>query len=233
MCAEFSESRSVPGPMMTRAIYRVLIADDEAVVRETLSVYVGSAGDMEVVGTASDGRSAVQMAMTLRPDIVLMDIQMPRVNGVEATAELLRTLPSTQVVMITTFTTADAVVPALRAGASGYVLKSDPPERILTTVRQALTGRTELSPSALEAVVGHLRGEDKRHELPPAVILTARETEVLKYLASGCSNKEVAELLGISEKSVKLHVTHLVAKFGVRDRLQLVIAAHRAGMVQL
>ncbi|MDO4254721.1 MAG: response regulator transcription factor [Kocuria sp.] len=219
--------------MMTRAIYRVLIADDEAVVRETLSVYVGSAGDMEVVGTASDGRSAVQMAMTLRPDIVLMDIQMPRVNGVEATAELLRTLPSTQVVMITTFTTADAVVPALRAGASGYVLKSDPPERILTTVRQALTGRTELSPSALEAVVGHLRGEDKRHELPPAVILTARETEVLKYLASGCSNKEVAELLGISEKSVKLHVTHLVAKFGVRDRLQLVIAAHRAGMVQL
>lgn len=213
--------------------YRVLIADDESVVRETLSVYVGSAEDMEVVGTAADGRSAVQVSTSLRPDIVLMDIQMPRVDGVEATAEMLRVLPTTKVVMITTFTTADAVVPALRAGALGYVLKSDPPERILSTVRRALTGRTELSPTALDAVVGHLRDGDKRDELPPAVTLTSRESEVLKYLATGCSNKEVADSMGISEKSVKLHITHLVSKFGVRDRLQLVIAAHKAGMVQL
>ncbi|MDO5617813.1 response regulator [Kocuria sp.] len=219
--------------MMTRGNYRVLIADDEAVVRETLSVYVGSAGDMEVVGTAADGRSAVQMASNLRPDIVLMDIQMPRVDGVEATAELLRALPATRVVMITTFTTADAVVPALRAGALGYVLKSDPPERILTTVRRALTGRTELSPKALDAVVGHLRDGDRRSDLPPAVTLTSREAEVLRHLATGCSNREVADVMGITEKSVKLHVTHLVSKFGVRDRLQLVIAAHKAGLVEL
>ncbi|ROZ63759.1 DNA-binding response regulator [Kocuria soli] len=217
----------------SRTQYRVLIADDEAVVRETLSVYVGSADDMEVVGTASDGRGAVQMAESLRPDIVLMDIQMPRVDGVEATAELLRVLPRTRVVMITTFTTADAVVPALRAGALGYVLKSDPPERILTTVRRAVSGRAELSPTALDAVVGHLRDSDKRDELPPAVTLTAREAEVLRQLATGCRNKEIAETLGITEKSVKLHVTHLVNKFGVRDRLQLVISAHRAGMVEL
>ncbi|KAA9393126.1 response regulator transcription factor [Kocuria coralli] len=213
--------------------YRVLIADDEAVVRETLSVYLASAGDMEVVGTAADGRGAVQMAANLRPDIVLMDIQMPRVDGVEATAELLRILPATQVVMITTFTTADAVVPALRAGALGYVLKSDPPERILTTVRRAVSGKTELSPTALDAVVGHLRESDRRDELPPAVTLTTREAEVLRHLATGCRNKEIADTLGITEKSVKQHVTHLVSKFGVRDRLQLVIAAHRAGMVEL
>lgn len=213
--------------------YRVLIADDEAVVRETLSVYMSSAGDMDVVGTAADGRAAVQMAVNLRPDIVLMDIQMPRVDGVEATAELLRVLPTTRVVMITTFTTAEAVVPALRAGALGYVLKSDPPERILSTVRRAVSGRTELSPVALDAVVGHLRDTDKRDELPPAVTLTTREAEVLRYLATGQRNKEIAEFMGITEKSVKLHVTHLVSKFGVRDRLQLVIAAHRAGMVDL
>lgn len=222
-----------PYQMANNKIYRVLIADDESVVRETLSVYVGTTEDMEIVGTAADGRSAVQMALNLHPDIVLMDIQMPRVNGVEATAEILRVLPSLKVVMITTFTTADAVLPALRAGALGYVLKSDPPERILSTVRRALTGRAELSPTVLDTVVGHLRGEDKRTDLPPAVTLTTRESEVLKYLAAGCSNKEVAEILEISEKSVKLHVTHLVGKFGVRDRLQLVIAAHRAGIVQL
>lgn len=212
---------------------RVLIADDEAVVRETLSVYLRAAGDMDVVGVAADGRGAVQMAVNLRPDIVLMDIQMPRVDGVEATAEVLRLLPNTKVVMITTFTTADAVVPALRAGALGYVLKSDPPERILTTVRRAVFGRTELSPTALDAVVGHLRDSDKRDELPPAVTLTSREAEVLRHLATGQRNKEIADMLGITEKSVKQHVTHLMGKFGVRDRLQLVISAHRAGMVQL
>ena len=107
----------------------------EAVVRETISIYVNSAPDMQVVGTAADGRAAVQMAETLRPDIILMDIQMPRVDGVEAVAEVLRLLPRTHVVMITTFTSREAVVPALRAGALGYVLKSDPPERLLSAVR--------------------------------------------------------------------------------------------------
>lgn len=221
------------GSTASRRPLSVLIADDEKVVRETLSIYVGSAPDMEVVGTAADGRAAVQMTETLRPDIVLMDIQMPRVDGVEATAEVLRTVPTTHVVMITTFTTSDAVVPALRAGALGYVLKSDPPERMLSAIRQAVAGRTELSPDALAAVVGHLRESDHRDTLPPAVTLTARESEVLQQLARGLSNRETAEALGIAEKSVKQHVTNLVAKFGVRDRLQLVIAAHKAGLVQL
>lgn len=211
----------------------VLIADDEAVVRETISIYVDSAPDMRVVGTAADGRAAVQMAESLRPDIVLMDIQMPRVDGVEATAEVLRALPGTHVVMITTFTTREAVVPALRAGALGYVLKSDPPERLLSAVRQAVAGRTELSPQALDAVVGHLRESDNRGSLPSTLTLTARESEVLQHLARGQSNREIAELMGVSEKSVKLHLTNLVAKFQVRDRLQLVIAAHKAGLIQL
>ena len=143
----------------------VLIADDEAVVRETISIYVNSAPDMQVVGTAADGRAAMQMAETLRPDIILMDIQMPRVDGVEAVAEVLRLLPRTHVVMITTFTSREAVVPALRAGALGYVLKSDPPERLLSAVREAVAGRTQLSPQALEAVVGHLRESDNRASL--------------------------------------------------------------------
>lgn len=211
----------------------VLIADDEAVVRETISIYVNSAPDMQVVGTAADGRSAVQMAETLRPDIILMDIQMPRVDGVEAVAEVLRLLPRTHVVMITTFTSREAVVPALRAGALGYVLKSDPPERLLSAVREAVAGRTQLSPEALEAVVGHLRESDNRASLPASVTLTARESEVLNHLAEGHSNREIAELMVLSEKSVKLHVTNMVSKFQVRDRLQLVIAAHKAGLIQL
>lgn len=211
----------------------VLIADDEAVVRETISIYVNSAPDMQVVGTAADGRAAVQMAETLRPDIILMDIQMPRVDGVEAVAEVLRLLPRTHVVMITTFTSREAVVPALRAGALGYVLKSDPPERLLSAVREAVAGRTQLSPQALEAVVGHLRESDNRASLPSTLTLTARESEVLQHLARGQSNREIAELMGVSEKSVKLHLTNLVAKFQVRDRLQLVIAAHKAGLIQL
>lgn len=211
----------------------VLIADDEAVVRETISIYVSSAPDMQVVGTAADGRAAVQMAETLRPDIILMDIQMPRVDGVEAVAEVLRLLPCTHVVMITTFTSREAVVPALRAGALGYVLKSDPPERLLSAVREAVAGRTQLSPEALEAVVGHLRESDNRASLPASVTLTARESEVLNHLAEGHSNREIAELMVLSEKSVKLHVTNMVSKFQVRDRLQLVIAAHKAGLIQL
>ncbi|MGW4858899.1 response regulator [Kocuria palustris] len=211
----------------------VLIADDEAVVRETISIYVNSAPDMQVVGTAADGRAAVQMAEALRPDIILMDIQMPRVDGVEAVAEVLRLMPRTHVVMITTFTTREAVVPALRAGALGYVLKSDPPERLLSAVREAVAGRTQLSPQALEAVVGHLRESDNRASLPSTLTLTARESEVLQHLARGQSNREIAELMGVSEKSVKLHLTNLVAKFQVRDRLQLVIAAHKAGLIQL
>lgn len=211
----------------------VLIADDEAVVRETISIYVNSAPDMQVVGTAADGRAAVQMAETLRPDIILMDIQMPRVDGVEAVAEVLRLMPRTHVVMITTFTTREAVVPALRAGALGYVLKSDPPERLLSAVREAVAGRTQLSPQALEAVVGHLRESDNRASLPASVTLTARESEVLNHLAEGHSNREIAELMVLSEKSVKLHVTNMVSKFQVRDRLQLVIAAHKAGLIQL
>ncbi|MEW1979131.1 response regulator transcription factor [Kocuria palustris] len=211
----------------------VLIADDEAVVRETISIYVNSAPDMQVVGTAADGRAAMQMAETLRPDIILMDIQMPRVDGVEAVAEVLRLLPRTHVVMITTFTSREAVVPALRAGALGYVLKSDPPERLLSAVREAVAGRTQLSPQALEAVVGHLRESDNRASLPASVTLTARESEVLNHLAEGHSNREIAELMVLSEKSVKLHVTNLVSKFQVRDRLQLVIAAHKAGLIQL
>lgn len=211
----------------------VLIADDEAVVRETISIYVNSAPDMQVVGTAADGRAAVQMAETLRPDIVLMDIQMPRVDGVEAVAEVLRLLPRTHVVMITTFTSREAVVPALRAGALGYVLKSDPPERLLSAVREAVAGRTQPSPQALEAVVGHLRESDNRASLPASVTLTARESEVLNHLAEGHSNREIAELMVLSEKSVKLHVTNMVSKFQVRDRLQLVIAAHKAGLIQL
>lgn len=214
-------------------VLRVLIADDEAVVRETISIYVNSAPDMQVVGTAADGRAAVQMAETLRPDIILMDIQMPRVDGVEAVAEVLRLLPRTHVVMITTFTSREAVVPALRAGALGYVLKSDPPERLLSAVREAVAGRTQLSPQALEAVVGHLRESDNRASLPASVTLTARESEVLNHLAEGHSNREIAELMVLSEKSVKLHVTNLVSKFQVRDRLQLVIAAHKAGLIQL
>lgn len=211
----------------------VLVADDEAVVRETISIYVNSAPDMQVVGTAADGRAAVQMAETLRPDIILMDIQMPRVDGVEAVAEVLRLLPCTHVVMITTFTSREAVVPALRAGALGYVLKSDPPERLLSAVREAVAGRTQLSPQALEAVVGHLRESDNRASLPASVTLTARESEVLNHLAEGHSNREIAELMVLSEKSVKLHVTNMVSKFQVRDRLQLVIAAHKAGLIQL
>lgn len=211
----------------------VLIADDEAVVRETISIYVNSAPDMQVVGTAADGRAAVQMAETLLPDIILMDIQMPRVDGVEAVAEVLRLLPRTHVVMITTFTSREAVVPALRAGALGYVLKSDPPERLLSAVREAVAGRTQLSPQALEAVVGHLRESDNRASLPASVTLTARESEVLNHLAEGHSNREIAELMVLSEKSVKLHVTNMVSKFQVRDRLQLVIAAHKAGLIQL
>ncbi|MEU6671999.1 response regulator transcription factor [Streptomyces sp. NPDC046727] len=219
---------------------RVLLADDQALLRSAFRVLVDSEPDMEVVGEASDGAEAVRMARELGPDVVLMDIRMPGTDGLAAT-RLIGADPSlaqVRVVILTTFEVDDYVVQALRAGASGFLGKGSEPEELLNAIRVAAGGEALLSPTATKGLITRFlaRGDDG-DGLDPARSerlgsLTGREREVLVQVAGGHSNDEIAERLAVSPLTVKTHVNRAMAKLGARDRAQLVVIAYESGLVR-
>lgn len=215
---------------------RVLLVDDEAMVRAGLRLVLEAEPDIEVVGEASDGVEVQAAAATLGPDVVLVDVHMPRMDGLAATRELLAAHPALKVVVLTTFNEDAYVREALRAGASGFLLKVAPPERLAEAVRVAARGHALLDPLVTRGVIeafASVPGPDRRDPEPPAVLstLTAREGEVLELLARGRSNAEIAAELVLGESTVKTHVARILMKLGLRDRVQAVVFAYEHGVV--
>jgi DNA-binding NarL/FixJ family response regulator len=212
----------------------VLIADDQALIRVGLRKIFEAEPELEVVGEAVDGEDAIVAARRLRPDVVLMDIRMPVLDGIEATRRLVRDQPGTRVLILTTFGLDGYVYDALRAGASGFMLKDAPPEEIAAAVRILASGEALLAPAVTRAVIEEFARQRPAADLvlPAAVAeLTPRERETLDLLARGCSNPEICEELVISEATAKTHVAHILQKLGLRDRVQVVIYAYESGLV--
>ena len=213
---------------------RVLIVDDQVLVRGGLRMILDAQKDIEVVAEAGDGREALAKARELEPDIVLMDIRMPELDGLEATRRLLSRDGRTRVLILTTFDADEYVYDAMRAGASGFLLKDVRPEQLADAVRDVAAGDALLAPAITRRLIEQFvrrppPGADKPEELAD---LTQRELEVLKLVARGLSNAEIAALLSVSEATVKTHVTHLLMKLDLRDRVQAVVLAYESGLVQ-
>jgi DNA-binding NarL/FixJ family response regulator/class 3 adenylate cyclase len=214
---------------------RILIVDDQALVRAGFRMILEAEEDIEVVGEAADGREAVEAATSLSPDVVLMDVRMPEVDGIEATRRLLAEDGRAKVVMLTTFDMDEYVYEALRAGASGFLLKDVPPEQLVAGIRSVASGDALLAPSVTRRVIEEFvrRPPESVRTPPPALAeLTTREVEVLKLMARGLSNSEIAKDLVVSETTVKTHVAHVLMKLGLRDRVQAVVFAYESGLVQ-
>jgi DNA-binding NarL/FixJ family response regulator len=212
----------------------VLIADDQALMRAGFRMILEAEADLEVVGEAADGREAVAEAARLRPDVVLMDVRMPEMDGIEATRRLLDGNGDTKVVMLTTFDMDEYVYEALRAGASGFLVKDVPPEQLVAGIRSVASGDTLVAPSVTRRLIQEfVRRPPDALRTPPTELarLTAREVDVLKRMASGRSNAEIATEFFLSEATVKTHVAHVLAKLGVRDRVQAVVFAYESGLV--
>jgi DNA-binding NarL/FixJ family response regulator len=212
----------------------ILIVDDQELVRAGFRMILDAEEDIEVAGEAADGQEAVAEARRLKPDIVLMDVRMPVVDGIEATRRLLSDGETeAKVVMLTTFDMDEYVYDALRAGASGFLLKDVPPEQLVAGIRAVAKGDALLAPSVTRRVIEEFvrRPPSTMQTLPPELAeLTARELEVLKLIARGLSNAEIAKELFVSETTVKTHVAHVLMKLDVRDRVQAVVLAYECGL---
>ncbi len=214
----------------------VLIADDEALVRGGFRAMLASQPDIEVLGEAGDGEQAVALAHELRPDVVLMDVRMPKLDGLEATRRVLA--PSAgrvpRVLVLTTFDRNVFVYEALKAGASGFLLKDSPPERLAEAIRVVAAGEALLAPAITRRLIEeHVRGPRPGQEVPSELEeLTEREAEVLRLVARGASNAEIAQRLYLSQATVKTHVAAMLTKLGVRDRTQAVVRAYETGFVR-
>jgi NarL family two-component system response regulator LiaR len=208
-------------------VINVLVVDDHAVVREGLRTFLELQDGIAVVGEAADGEAAVRQAEALRPDVVLMDLVMPRLDGVGAMRELRRRLPATRVIVLTSFVDDERLLPAIQAGAAGYLLKNAAPSELARAIRAAHSGEALLDPLVAARLVDAIAQPPGE---PAAERLTAREREVLALIARGLSNKRIARELGIAEKTVKTHVGHVLAKLGVTDRTQAAVHAVRMGL---
>ena len=215
---------------------RVLIVDDQALVRTGFRMILEAEEDIDVVGEAADGIEAITEARRLQPDVVLMDVRMPELDGIEATRRLLANggAGATKVVMLTTFDMDEYVFDALRAGASGFLLKDVPPERLIDGIRAVADGDALLAPSITRRLIEEFVRSGRAPSSPPAALgeLTARELEVLQLIARGLSNAEIAKELFVSETTVKTHVAHVLMKLGLRDSVQAFVLAYEAGVVQ-
>jgi len=217
-------------------VIRAVVVDDQGLVRAGMRVLLDTAADIEVVGEAADGHEAVRLADRLRPDVVLMDIRMPRVDGIEATRRIVAASPATNVLILTTFADDDNVYGALAAGAVGFLVKDGEPSEMIDAVRRAARGEPLLAPPVLARVVALAR---RAHEAdraegtasPPPDRLTPREREVLSLIGAGRSNAEIAGELHLGVTTVKTHIVALLDKLGVRNRVQAGILAHRLGLV--
>ena len=215
---------------------RVLIADDQALVRAGFKMILDAEDELEVVGEAPDGREAVKLARRLKPDVILMDIRMPELNGIEATRELVAAADPdrpVRVLMLTTFDLDDYVYEALRAGASGFLLKDTPPEDLVRGIEIVAAGEALLGPSITRRLIEEFASNTPVAPAPPPALaeLTAREMEVFRLVARGLSNAEIAAELIVSETTVKTHVARMLMKLGLRDRVQAVVMAYEAGVV--
>jgi DNA-binding NarL/FixJ family response regulator len=213
---------------------RLLLADDEALVRTGMRMILEAEPEFQVVGEASDGLEAVEFARSLRPDVVLMDIRMPKLDGLNATRRVLDAAKGkTRVVILTTFEVDEYVYEALRAGASGFLLKTAPADQLVTSVRAAVAGDALLSPSVTRKLIEEFvrRSPTAPEVRPVRSRLSDRELEVLKLIARGLSNSEIAGMLHLSEATVKTHVGHILDKLELRDRVQAVVLAYESGVV--
>lgn len=217
-------------PTITR-IARVLIADDQTLFRSGLARLLDVDDRVSVVGEAVDGADAVRLALSLKPDVVLMDIKMPNLDGIEATRRIISENPKIKVLMLTTFEADNHVIQALKAGASGYVLKDSQAGAIVSSVLAVVAGERVMASAVANRVLEMLTGATTPKEFYDG--LTAREVEILKMLATGMANKQIAYKLGISEKTVRNHVSNMYEKLGIYDRAQAVLYAVRKGLVEI
>ena len=210
---------------------RVLVVDDESLVRRGLVSILYAQPGISVVGEASDGAEAVSQARALDPDVVVMDVRMPRMDGIEATHRLQRSARPPAVLVLTTFDADEHVHAALRAGAGGFVLKDAPEEQLVAAVRAVRSGSWQADPRVMHRLTAHVTAARRVRPSPLLDVLTAREVEVLRHLAQGISNEEVGRRLGIGEATVKTHVSRLLAKLGLVTRVQAVVLAYESGLV--
>jgi len=212
---------------------RVLIADDQGLVRSGFRLVVETRDDLEVVGEAENGAEAVRLTAELEPDVILMDIRMPEVDGIEATRRIVASGSAARILVLTTFDVDEYVYAAIRAGASGFLLKDVRPTDLVDAIRLVASGNALLGPTVTERLLERFADGGGNGEAVDAVAaLTAREREILRLLAGGLSNAELAELLVVGETTVKTHVSSVLRKLGVRDRVQAVIVAYDAGLVR-
>jgi DNA-binding NarL/FixJ family response regulator len=209
---------------------RVLVVDDQSMVRAGLRMLLSDEPDLEVVAQASNGREAVAQAARFRPNVVLMDIRMPELDGLEATRRILAADETARVLVLTTFNLDEYVFEALRAGASGFVLKDDPPEQLIDAVRVVATGEALLSPAVTRRVIREFTRVHRQAPPEAVAFLTTRELEVFRLITKGLSNAEIGRELFISDTTVKTHVTRLLQKLNLRDRAQAIVLAYQTGL---
>ncbi|OMI37124.1 LuxR family two component transcriptional regulator [Streptomyces sparsogenes DSM 40356] len=208
------------------------VADDQAVVRAGIAAILDAEPDLCVVGQAADGDTAVELALSARPDVALMDVRMPGIGGLAATAAITERSPATRVLVLTTFGLDEYLFAALRAGAAGFLLKDAEPERVIDAVRVVHGGAALLDPAVTRTLIDRFTDGPGPLDTTRLDLLTPRETEVLRQVARGLSNAEIAAVLGVSPPTVKDHVSVLLGKLGVRDRVQATIAAYETGLIR-
>jgi DNA-binding NarL/FixJ family response regulator len=213
---------------------RTLVVDDQALVRGGLCAMLESAADIEVVGQAGDGAEAVEQVHTHRPDVVLMDIRMPRMDGIEATRRVSAQPDAPHVLMLTTFDVDEYVYEAMRAGAAGFLLKDTPPAKLAEGIRTVAGGEALLAPTVTRRLVEHFVNRPTAKIATGTTFdeLTSRELDILHHVARGLSNREIADTLFLSEATVKTHVTRILSKLGLRGRVQAVVLAYESGLVE-
>ncbi|AGE81401.1 TPA: response regulator [Bacillus thuringiensis] len=212
---------------------KVLLVDDHTVVLKGLAFFLSTQEDLELVGEANNGKEALVKVGETTPDVILMDLYMPEMDGVEATAYIKKEYPNVKVIVLTSFSDQAHVLPALRAGASGYILKDVEPDQLVEAIRSAYKGNIQLHPDIANALLSQTLPVEEKEEEPSIQVdvLTARENEVLQLLAKGMSNKEVASVLVITEKTVKAHVSSILSKLNLSDRTQAALYAVKNGIV--
>lgn len=216
---------------MTEMPIRVFIVDDHAIVRKGLQALLAEIDDMLVVGEAGDGHEAVKLAETTRPDVILMDIVMPNMDGIEATQQIMGRQPEARILALTSFAADDKLFPAIKAGALGYLLKDSDPEELVQAIRRVHQGEPSLHPSIARKLLHELGRPSPQPQSPEA--LTEREVEVLRYVAKGLSNQEIADTLTIAEVTVRTHISHILSKLHLANRVQATLYALREGFSTL